>query len=177
MGCLALHSCKVKPAVFMPSGSAHYSTQSEEPDFTLSEIPEAGPSKRILETSPQIISIAPESMAVEKAPRIKKSSPEITFHRETARPDSIPDQRKTEPMGVAAAITGTIGFAGLVGQFAVDPLIFLIILAAGASLGIASLVRIKDQPRRFKGRFWGWFSIFLASLPLLFWLLVSVSYK
>lgn len=178
IGCLALYSCKVRPSAFMPSGSVSYAIPGEASAPPPSEIRAAEPPGQASKASPEIISIAPEPVAVGEAPRIKKkSSPKITFRPEAARPDSIPEQRKTEPMGIAAALTATVGFVGLISQFVRDPLIFLLLLAAGASFGIASLVRIRDQPRRFKGRFGGWYSIFLASLPIWFIILLGLSYR
>lgn len=152
----------------MPSASADHFAQRERLVFTEIETPKITFPKEPLKEGPSISNTEPESAVVK--PAKQDNSPKITFHSETAMPDSLPDQRKTEPIGIAAAITGVTAGLGLLGSYqsVLIPKILLMMLAAGTSLGIASLVRIKAKPLKYKGRFWGWLSIALASLPLFY---------
>jgi|GEM_PF-1470949 len=176
--CLTLGSCQVRPTAFMPSSSIDYPGLKREPVLTVPESPVINDQPRVIPG--EISTISPESLAVNEVQVLPQPSPEVRFYREAIQPDSIPDRRKTEPMGAIGAAAATTAVAGLLGNYNlyhINPVILLILLAAGASLGIASLVRIGDQPRKYKGRFWGWLSVFLASLPILFFILMGLSYK
>lgn len=197
IGCLMLGSCKVRPAAFMPSASVAYfsdrvEASSDGAKVSAFEAPATEFPKELLKSPKELLkedlqigstapeSVAAESVVAEKGKAVKPGSPKIIFHNEVARPDSIPDLRKTEPLGIVAALTGVTAGIGLLANyrlFQMKGVILLVMLATGASLGIASLVRIGDEPRRFKGRFGGWLSIFLASLPILYFLLIPLGYK
>lgn len=183
--CLTLGSCKVRPAAFMPSHSADHFSQREEAALSALETPPAEFLQELLKSprelpdeNPGSSSTGPESAVPEKIK--KQPSSKIIFQHEATLSDSIPDLRKTEPMGIVAAITSVTATAGLLANnrlFRVNAIPLLVLLAAGLSLGIASLTRIGDKPRKYKGRFWGWLSILLGSLPILFFILMGLSYK
>lgn len=170
----------------MPSASAdHFSLRERAPLRPLIS-PETELLPEQLKEDLPVSTSEPENTVAghavpEKIKPEKSYFPKITFDSEAlARPDSIPTQRKTEPMGVAAALTGLTGALGLllkVHLYHIKAIVLLIMLAVGASLGIASLVRIGDDPRKYKGRFGGWLSIFLASLPILYFIMIALSYK
>ncbi len=168
ISCFTLVSCKVRPAAFMPSASVDHFTQGEKLVFSETETTEILFPKELLKEDSSTGNIEPESGVLK--PAKQNNSPKIIFHSVAARPDSIPDQRKTEPLGIAAALTGVTAGLGLLGDYrsAATPMILLVMLAVGASLGIASLVRIGAKPRKYKGRFGGWLAVFLASLPIIY---------
>ncbi len=175
--CTLLLSCKVKLASFNPSSSENY-------------LKEARPAKSIL-SNDSVQSLGSSNLQHEKLLSIDTiiKTEDITEENQfkkhqisippikPIRSDSLPPNRTIEPLGVVSGVAGVLSAAGIVSGAKWRTLIVLMFLGVFALvMGIASLIKIKRNRKKFKGVFGPILGI-ITSVPALYLIVFLIAYS
>ncbi len=171
-----LFSCKTKYALFSPTSPEKY-MRSEKPlqNEKLGEfVPLEDIAEHLVSADSELVfllSVDTTAFITEDKPaeKVKKSKILLKYIQNDSIPakqvqnDSIPQKRITELVGVFSGMTGVISLGTLTNPFSG---FFIVLGVITLLLGVISLIRIKRNPKKLKGRLGAILGI-IASIPAL----------
>lgn len=176
---LLLLSCKVKLASFNPSSSEKY-LRGERPRKLIpikdtAQYPVPSDSEQVIVLNIGTAYKAGYEHSEEKIPTTKSRIHPLPV--KLIQGDSVLPKQITEPAGVISGIAGGISGAGIISGVRGRTLLFFFILGGAALiLGIMSLIKIRRNRKKFKGRLGPIVGI-ITSIPALFLIFFAIAYS